>query len=86
MSYLSVHEIKIQCNGILFNHVSYFLERSVCNWSGRNADCQKMTSTGVFHLDMPEAPSYDDSEENSHDYCSTNGGVEVRCLILKLVL
>ncbi|VDO73537.1 unnamed protein product [Schistosoma mattheei] len=36
-----------------------------------------MTSTGVFHLDMPEAPSYDDSEENSHDYCSTNGGVEV---------
>ncbi|CAH8528067.1 unnamed protein product [Schistosoma mattheei] len=35
-----------------------------------------MTSTGVFHLDMPEAPSYDDSEENSHDYCSTNGGVE----------
>ncbi|VDP82318.1 unnamed protein product [Schistosoma curassoni] len=35
-----------------------------------------MTSTGVFHLDMPEAPSYDDSEENSHDYCSTHGGVE----------
>ncbi|TNN20610.1 Ribosomal protein S6 kinase beta-1 isoform 3 [Schistosoma japonicum] len=35
-----------------------------------------MTNTGVFHLDMPEAPNYDDSEENSRDYCPTNGGVE----------
>ncbi|RTG89619.1 E3 ubiquitin-protein ligase BRE1 [Schistosoma bovis] len=66
----------MQSNGILFNYVPYLLERSVCNWSGRNADCRKMTCTGVFHLDMPEAPSYDDSEENSHDYCSTHGGVE----------
>ncbi|VDO55599.1 unnamed protein product [Schistosoma margrebowiei] len=73
----------MQSRGVLFNYVPYFIERSVCNWSGRNADCQKMTSTGVFHLDMPEAPSYDDSEENSHDYCSTNGGVE--SLLLKVI-
>nr|CAH8849522.1 unnamed protein product [Trichobilharzia regenti] len=35
-----------------------------------------MTNTGVFHLDMPDAPNYDDSEENSHDFVPFSGGVE----------